>query len=86
MSDGLFELLLIRKPRSLLEMSDCVLALTTQDYNTAMLTMTASSRIEIQAPEDMDWTLDGEFAPGAEYCVAENLHHAVRIIAASQNE
>lgn len=80
MSDGQFELLLIRKPHSLLEMSDCVLALTTQDYHTPMLTMTASSRITVEAEEQMDWTLDGEFAPGAPVCVAENLHHAVNVI------
>lgn len=80
MSDGRFELLLIRKPHSLLELSDCVLALTTQDYNTSMLTMVASEHVEIDAPADMDWTLDGEFAPGCGHCTVENLHHAVSVI------
>lgn len=80
MSDGRFELLLIRKPHSLLELSDCVLALTTQDYNTAMLTMVASEHVEIDAPAGMDWTLDGEFAPGCGHCTVENLHHAVSVI------
>ena len=39
MNDGVFELLLVRKPQSLMELSDCVLALTTQDYHTPMLTL-----------------------------------------------
>ena len=41
MNDGLFEVLLIRKPKNPLELSDCVLALTTQDYNTPMLTLSS---------------------------------------------
>lgn len=80
MSDGVFELLLIRKPNTAMELSDCVLALTTQDYNTPMLTLVSSSRIEIDAPQDMDWTLDGEYADGAPHCVVENLHHGIQVI------
>ena len=80
MNDGLFEVLLIRKPKNPLELSDCVLALTTQDYNTPMLTMASSERVEIEAPADMDWTLDGERADGAAHCTVENLRSAVHII------
>ena len=80
MNDGLFEILLIRKPKNPLELSDCVLALTTQDYNTPMLTMASSERVEIEAPEDMDWTLDGERADGAAHCTVENLRSAVNVI------
>lgn len=50
MNDGVFELLLVRKPQSLMELSDCVLALTTQDYHTPMLTFTSASHLEIDAP------------------------------------
>ncbi len=80
MNDGVFELLLVRKPHSLLELNDCVLALTTQDYHTPMLTLVNTAHVEIDAPEDMDWTLDGEQETGRAHCVAENLHDAVRVI------
>lgn len=83
MNDGVFELLLVRKPESLLELNDCVLALTTQDYHTPMLTFTSARSIEIEAPEDMDWTLDGEREPGSAHCRAENLHDAIRIVTRS---
>ena len=85
MSDGLFELLLIRKPRTPLELSDCIRALTTQDYDTPMLTLSSAERVEIDAPADMDWTLDGEWAEGAEHCTVENLHHAVNVIVHPKN-
>lgn len=80
MNDGVFELLLVRKPANLLELNDCVLALTTQDYHTPMLTFTSARSVEIEAPEDMDWTLDGEREPGRAHCRAENLHDAIRIV------
>lgn len=80
MNDGVFELLLVRKPHSLLELNDCVLALTTQDYHTPMLTFTSTHFVEIEAPEDMDWTLDGEQETGRSHCTAENLHDAIRIM------
>lgn len=83
MNDGVFELLLVRKPANLLELNDCVLALTTQDYHTPMLTFTSARSIEIEAPEDMDWTLDGEREPGSAHCRAENLHDAIRIVTRS---
>lgn len=86
MSDGLFEVLLVRKPRTALELGDCVLALTTQDYSTPMLTLVASSRVEIEAPADMDWTLDGEHCDGVAHCVAENLHHAVQVVVPNKAE
>lgn len=85
MSDGLFELLLVRKPKSLIELSDCVLALTTQDYHSPMLTFLNAGHLEIEAPEDMDWTLDGERAEGQAHCLAENLHDAVLVITNPSN-
>ena len=80
MNDGLFELLLIRKPHNLLELSNCVLALMTQEYSTAMLTLTSTQAVEIEAPADMSWTLDGEYAEGAEHCSVINLHDAVNVL------
>lgn len=80
MSDGLFEVLLIRKPHNPVELTGCVHALLSQKYDTPMLTLAATNRLEIEAPADMDWTLDGEKAEGTERYVIENLHHAVNVI------
>ncbi len=80
LNDGLFEIILIRKPQNLLELNDCILALTTQDYKTPMLTLVSAARLEVDAPADMSWTLDGERADGAAHCVIENLHSDIQII------
>ena len=80
MNDGRFELLLVRKPHSPLELSDCILSLKTQDYHSPMLTLISTPSVEIEAPEDMDWTLDGEHEPGRPHCSVRNLHSSVEII------
>ena len=78
--DGLLELLLVRKPRSLLEMSDCIIALTNQDYSVPMITLKSTAHVEIEAPADMDWTLDGEHQAGSAHCTVENLHNAIYLV------
>ena len=85
MNDGLFEVLLVRKPHNPLELSDCVLALTTQDYNTPMLTLCSSARVEMESTEELAWSLDGEEAMGGKHTVIENLHSAVQIILNNDN-
>lgn len=80
MSDGKFELLLVRAPRDMLELGDCIRALTAQTYNCAMLTFCPASRVQITAPESMDWTLDGERAPGCGQILIENMYHAIRLM------
>lgn len=80
MGDGLFEILLIRAPQSLAEISECLQALQSQQYNCAMITFRSARKVRIYANPDMPWTLDGEKEDGHEMVDVENLHHAVRLI------
>ena len=81
MSDGLFEILLIRAPRNLVELSECILALQTQDYsNCGMITFRSVNKVKIFADPNMPWTLDGEREDGHEEVTVENLHHAIRLM------
>jgi YegS/Rv2252/BmrU family lipid kinase len=80
MRDGLFELLLVRAPRDLLEISECIRALQTQKYNCRMITFLSTKKVEITASPDMNWTLDGEKEEGHTEVTAENLHHAIRLV------
>lgn len=80
MQDGKFELLLVRAPRDLMELGECVRALSAQRYNCGMMTFCAASHLWIDAPEDMPWTLDGEKADGAARIEVQNLHHAISLM------
>lgn len=80
MRDGKFEILLVRAPRDLVELSECIRALQTQKYNCGMITFTPVAHVRIVAPPDMAWTLDGEREDGHEVVEAHNLHHAIRLM------
>ena len=80
MQDGRFELFLVRAPRDLLELSECVKALTEQKYNCKVITFCSASKISITASSNTNWTLDGELEPGRENIQVQNLHHAIRLI------
>ena len=80
MGDGLFEILLIRAPQSLAEISECIQALQNQQYNCAIMTFRSARKVRIYASPDMPWTLDGEKEDGHEMVDVENLHHAIQLI------
>ena len=81
MSDGLLEVFLVRAPRNLTEISECIMALQSQRYNDcAMITFGPARHVQITAEADMPWTLDGEKFDGQENIEVENLHHAIRLM------
>ena len=79
MRDGKFELLLVRAPRDLMELSDCIRALQTQKYNCPMITFLSTSSLTVYANPEMDWSLDGERQAGSDRIFVENLYHAISI-------
>ena len=80
MSDGLFEMLLIKAPRDLIELAEIVHMLTTQNYESDMLTFVNASEFLIHASAETSWTLDGEYQEGCEEIKVENLHHAINLM------
>ncbi len=80
MCDGRFEVLLIRVPRDLIELPECIRALRTQKYNCSMITFRAASRIRVTGGEDLTWTLDGERGQWQETVEIENLHSAISLL------
>lgn len=80
MGDGLFELLLVRVPKDLIEIAECIQAVQKQTYNCKMMTFRSARKVTVCADPDMAWTLDGEKEPGHDTVEVENLHHAFRLV------
>jgi YegS/Rv2252/BmrU family lipid kinase len=81
MADGLLEVFLVRAPRNLTEISECILALQNQRYNDcAMITFGPARKIRVFAEENMPWTLDGEKFEGQPEIEVENIHHAIHLM------
>ncbi|MBR5125914.1 MAG: YegS/Rv2252/BmrU family lipid kinase [Oscillospiraceae bacterium] len=81
LSDGLMEVLLVRAPRNLAEITECLQAFQAQNYNNcAMVTFCSARSIRIFADPHMLWTLDGEREEGHGEVLAKNLHHAIHLV------
>ena len=80
MADGLMEVLLVRAPRNVMEITECIQAVQNQKYNCSMITFRSAHKVKIYASADMPWTLDGEKEEGHEEVTAQNIHHAIRLI------
>ena len=80
LGDGKFEIMLIRAPRNLTEITECIQAVQTQKYSCAMITFCSASDIKVYADPAMPWTLDGEKEDGREFIEVHNLHQAIRLV------
>ena len=81
MADGKLEVLLVRSPKSLLELTDCIAAVQSQQYNNCeMITFRSGSEIRITADPEMPWTLDGEREDGHAHITITNNHLSYRLV------
>ena len=80
MNDGLLELLLVKMPHNLVELSECVRALAEQRYDTDAITFRSGSDFAVTADPTMEWSLDGEWGSGAPAIRIRNLRDAICLI------
>jgi YegS/Rv2252/BmrU family lipid kinase len=80
MSDGKFEVLLVRAPKDIMEIGECIQAVQKQKYNCRMITFFSTDKLQVEADPDMPWTLDGEREDGHAQVQISNIHHAIKIV------
>lgn len=79
LDDGEFEVTLIRRPLSAMELTEIVGALLNRDLDTEALVSFKTSRLEVESQEAVAWTLDGEFGGQHQRVLIENRRQAVNI-------
>lgn len=80
MNDGKLELLLVKMPRTAAELSECVVALAEQRYDTDAITFMNGSDFVITADPTMEWSLDGEWSEGTAELRIRNRRDAICLI------
>ena len=81
MSDGLFEVFLVRSPKDLIELTECIGAVQKQQYdNCRMITFRSARHIKITAAPELAWTLDGEMETGHSEITVENQQQAITLM------
>lgn len=62
LNDGVFEVILIKRPKNVDELNQIVQALLTSNLNCKMIDFFRASSVRFKLPSDTVWTLDGERA------------------------
>ncbi len=79
LSDGLFEVTLVLKPKNLVELSECVGSLLNGEPYDKVLRF-KTDRIEIDSDEEIKWSIDGEESNAYSHVVIENIQKAINVI------
>ena len=79
LDDGVFEVMFIRMPKTLLELNEIISSLVSGN-DTKMIEAFKTSAMTVIAEEEIPWTLDGEYGGEHTRVEIQNLKHAVEIM------
>ena len=80
LNDGLFEVVLVKKPKTLLELHDLGSRLLTQDLNSELVKLFRTSKVKFECEQPVSWTLDGEFGGAVTAADIRVAREAVKLI------
>ncbi len=83
MNDGRFELILVKEPKNIVDMNECINCVLNQNYmNSNMLIFEYVNSVTFTSDDPIDWTLDGEKAeaPDDHRICIENMHNNLHIV------
>lgn len=81
LDDGLFEVLLVTKPKTIFEFRNIVNALLTMDYNNCdNIFKFKANEITIHSEKIIDWTIDGEYGGSLKQVDIVNHPHAINFL------
>ena len=86
MDDGVFELVLLRMPKTALDLTNLLLSLKQMQYDNPGIFFRHASRVTVETKDDLPWSLDGEYAPSAPAVQIENCHGAIRLLVKKPEE
>ena len=79
LNDGLFEMLLIKMPKNIIELQLIISALLSYKINNNLMYYIQASKLTVIS-EKLEWTLDGEFGGIFEKVEIQNYNKAIKII------
>lgn len=79
LDDGLFEVVLIKRPRNVDEFNQIVQALLTSNLNCKMIDFFRTSNVSFRLPAGTPWTLDGERAECGGKVEISVIHNAIKL-------
>lgn len=80
LNDGLFEIILIKNPKTPLELSRMLLSISKREYTDKSIQFIKAPEATFYMDEVIPWSIDGEYEAGANKIKIQNLTNAISII------
>lgn len=80
LKDGMFEVILVKKPSDLIELNKIIVGITTSDFSNEMFEFFKAKDITFNMSKNVQWTLDGEKAEGSNEVKIKNLKGAIKLL------
>ncbi len=78
LNDGVFEVLLIRKPANVSQLSQIITSIATRDFGNPCFEFFKTDKLTVKTDKIFSWTLDGEEGtPKSQEFIIENIHSAI---------
>jgi diacylglycerol kinase (ATP) len=79
-ADGIFEVLLVKMPETILDLNSIINSLLNKDYSNPLVTFFQASSIDIVNAPDLFWALDGERSGGYEKIHIEPINQFLNLL------
>ena len=80
MNDGLMEVMMIRMPKDLIELSEIAASTLGGTFNAPEIEKYSAREIRVEIDEGTHWTLDGEYEEGSTVCEIKTIESAISLI------
>ena len=81
LDDGLFEVILVEKPKNPIELQEMIFALLNEKiFDNKNIVFCKTKKISIQSQDEVEWTLDGEYGGKQKEVMITNLQREIEII------
>lgn len=80
MNDGMMEVILIKMPKDLIELSDTTTSILGGTFKSHQIEKYTAHRITFELDENVHWTLDGEYEKGSGICEIDTIKSAISLI------
>ena len=80
LNDGLFEIILIKNPKTPLDISRIIRAITKKDYSDKMIEFIKAPEVTFYMEKQLPWSIDGEYDAGGKEIRINNIQGAITLL------
>lgn len=80
LNDGLLELILVKKPKTPMDLHKIILFLTKKEPNNEMIAFIKTAEATFTMEEATPWTIDGEYEPGGNKVTIKIIPNAIKLL------